>query len=895
MRKKLIIAIILIQIASIIVLSVFPNLSRVEAGIISKYTQSSDKTSITLEFKTDASDNVTVVTYYYNTNNGNYELSSEVWESVQYYFGNWHENEEGLSDGIPQVIDADTLEGIKGYGSINSDAEMPHVSSSMENSINNTQNLINEKPQNSVKDSTATQTNQVQDNSSTIQSQSSAFANLKEGYNIVNGKLYFTYKSDEELVSVEYYQDANGNYIASDSTRVYSNGERKNTTPGDPYLIALSGDTYYPNISPEEFSQITGLEMTESMQQVTETIEEANEQNEENGIGVDDIVDGIAGVLLYPIRLLLVIVGGAIGIVLNLFAGGAENATLSIEDILFNRVDITNIDFFSTTSAGTEIDKIRDNVAMWYVGIRNLAAVMLILILIYVAIRMAISTIAEDKAKYKTMLVDWLTSLCLLFVLHFIMEITIKLNNTLVTTIENAMTESNGTWDEGQMIENALLSIKFSEGMGYAFVYLMLEAMTLLFLLSYIKRMITIAFLMVIAPLVTVTYAIDKMGDGKSQALNEWLKEFIYNILIQPFQCITYVALCSVAFGLLDNGTLQSTVLAILFLVFLWQAEKIIKHIFNFRAGSLSDTVAQAAVTTAVLTGVGKIGKAASGGGGSSKNPKIPQQKDKSQSSGKSTPTQSDSNAPANDGVPDAGNQNGNASGGIGTASAKGGQAAQKSGTSRGMKIAKGAENFGKAVLRANLKLGGAFMGAALGAGTGSLDTTVLGATAMAGITSNMAKNATVAHRKHEVARAFNDYKQASGITDDEQIAKTGMEFLDGTRQATTEEEIAYRDSLIKMQNMYRKNGDSESDSYKHTKAVANGVADGSIGEGVSAVRFYGKVKEKNNRTRISHQEPKDNLEEQEKDAQKKNKEKEELWKNPIANPDYDPNRHIIL
>ena len=54
----------------------------------------------------------------------------------------------------------------------------------------------------------------------------------------------------------------------------------------------------------------------------------------------------------------------------------------------------------------------------------------------------------------------------------------------------------------------------------------------------YIKRMLTVGFLIVIAPLITITYSIDKMGDGKSQALNAWLKEFIYNVLIQTFHCI---------------------------------------------------------------------------------------------------------------------------------------------------------------------------------------------------------------------------------------------------------------------------------------------------------------------------------------------------------------------
>jgi hypothetical protein len=42
-----------------------------------------------------------------------------------------------------------------------------------------------------------------------------------------------------------------------------------------------------------------------------------------------------------------------------------------------------------------------------------------------------------------------------------------------------------------------------------------------------------VGFLILISPLITISYAIDKMGDGRAQALNNWFKEFIYNVIIQ--------------------------------------------------------------------------------------------------------------------------------------------------------------------------------------------------------------------------------------------------------------------------------------------------------------------------------------------------------------------------
>lgn len=64
---------------------------------------------------------------------------------------------------------------------------------------------------------------------------------------------------------------------------------------------------------------------------------------------------------------------------------------------------------------------LRKTVASWYYAIRNFAIVALLCVLVYVGIRMIMSTVAQDKNKYKTMFKDWLVALCLLFVMHYIM------------------------------------------------------------------------------------------------------------------------------------------------------------------------------------------------------------------------------------------------------------------------------------------------------------------------------------------------------------------------------------------------------------------------------------------------------------------------------------------
>ena len=75
---------------------------------------------------------------------------------------------------------------------------------------------------------------------------------------------------------------------------------------------------------------------------------------------------------------------------------------------------------------------------------------------------MAISTIAEDRAKYKKMLIDWLVSIILIFALHYIIIFLVNINNYIVDILdesrikvqEELITEQIWTQDLAQSIIN---------------------------------------------------------------------------------------------------------------------------------------------------------------------------------------------------------------------------------------------------------------------------------------------------------------------------------------------------------------------------------------------------------------------------------------------------------
>lgn len=349
--------------------------------------------------------------------------------------------------------------------------------------------------------------------------------------------------------------------------------------------------------------------------------------------GASLVADGLVGIFTYFERIKIIIIGGVLqflGTVVGESAGTSNSGTLTVitpEDILFNRLAITDINFFNLSSFGTgdhqqslsgsdnPIRSLKQSVANWYMTLRTMAIIVLLCVLIYIGIRMVMASSPETKSNYKKVLVNWVVSLAMVFLLHYIILIALNINNVFVDMIssvkDNALPGSNATFFGsylGALVQQSfypLATISWSS----AIVYLCIVALTFIFLIMYIKRMITIAFLILISPIITITYSIDKAGDGRAQALSAWIKEFLHNVFIQPFHCLIYVAFVAIAMNILQGeGTLASAVLVIVTMFFILQAEDLIKKIFGIDSKSTGSALATAAVLSAAY------GKLPSGG-----------------------------------------------------------------------------------------------------------------------------------------------------------------------------------------------------------------------------------------------------------------------------------------
>lgn len=344
--------------------------------------------------------------------------------------------------------------------------------------------------------------------------------------------------------------------------------------------------------------------------------------------------------------------------------------------------DIYKIESSSQTYYASTAYNLRPIIANWYNILRDISIVGMLSILVYVGIRIMLSSTAGDKAKYKQLLVDWVVAICLLFLMQYIMsfsniavkKVTSVIQSAVVSTTESdklsenekkaakekgkldgdvavtrgtqlfeiedkelvkkayqILVEENKTdtdysklftnegrgslyWPTNNFTEQARMLGQLTDeddnatnyayaSIGYKIIYIVLVLYTLIFTWTYVKRVVYMAFLTMIAPLVALTYPIDKMNDGKAQAFNMWFKEYIFNLLIQPLHLILYMVLIGSAMTFAS----QNLIYAVVAIGFMTPAEKLMRKFFGFEKAGTPGMFAGPAGAALMMGGINKL------------------------------------------------------------------------------------------------------------------------------------------------------------------------------------------------------------------------------------------------------------------------------------------------
>ena len=314
---------------------------------------------------------------------------------------------------------------------------------------------------------------------------------------------------------------------------------------------------------------------------------------------------------------------------------------------------------YTRTATNAEVSKeykssaaiLQSSIATWYNVLRRIALVGLLSVLVYVGIRMVISATAADMAKYKKMFLDWLVAVCLLFVLHYIMILILTVSTNLTEIFQEAGCTNmtfvlpKDSTINGQKITDNISKVPVAEynefsqisvttdgdgnpyplwtgefmgyirlkagstwsrnQMIYGLMYLVLVIDVCMFTFMYLKRVLYMAFLTMIAPLIALTYPIDKIKDGQAQAFGLWLREYIFNALIQPVHLIIYTMVISTVIEL----AVDHPVYALVALGFMLPAEKFIRSMFGFQKASTVDNLGGAFGGAALMGLVGHLSK----------------------------------------------------------------------------------------------------------------------------------------------------------------------------------------------------------------------------------------------------------------------------------------------
>ena len=366
---------------------------------------------------------------------------------------------------------------------------------------------------------------------------------------------------------------------------------------------------------------------------------------------------------------------------------------LTPAEIFAGNVAALDANFFETDTdysgklGGEErsiVSELKSVVAGWYVAIRNIAIVGLLSVLIYLGIRMIITSSVGEKAKYKQLFVDWVIALCLIFFLHYIMSFTMTISEA-VTDMFARDSNADGTIDQViiQLTDTAdnnindrrfysnlvnVVRIKtqlpsFTSKMGYGILYIMLTGLTAYYVYIYLKRLLMLAFLTLIAPFVSFTYPIDKLKDGHAQAFNFWFKEYVFYAMLQPLHMLLYTIFITSALEIAVNNILYAVVV----MACMTQAEKIVKQMFNIHSSTEGNIAgfAGGALAGSLMNRLGRPSKSArngGGGGGGNSKPRMAR-----------NPNGTSMNAALNSGsVPGGGTGSGGGAGAPATASTNG-------------------------------------------------------------------------------------------------------------------------------------------------------------------------------------------------------------------------------
>ena len=342
---------------------------------------------------------------------------------------------------------------------------------------------------------------------------------------------------------------------------------------------------------------------------------------------VNSVFSGLASLLTILAAIIYFLVA-------SIFSGVSGSLYPSPDNIVFNKIAILDVNFFNPNSAsliGMAKNGDKLIVAQLYNSFHTIALSIFIIAAMLVGIKMAISTIASDKAAAKKALINWIVGILILFLMRLIIAAIFELNEYFVWKISKATDELvfsidtsvsikdaidflgspltkiiKGTISIGTLIfngGNSVIRLSGYAGMLGGFAYnavcgdilaaillFVLMGQTLTLFVAYGKRLMYAIILGVCAPLVVAIDTINKSTKGQSTILTNWFKEFTLIVFMQTFHAILMLVTLNILSSILVQYSKNPTfigIAAIILTTGIVKFEKLYKQIFGISDGML--------------------------------------------------------------------------------------------------------------------------------------------------------------------------------------------------------------------------------------------------------------------------------------------------------------------
>ena len=319
---------------------------------------------------------------------------------------------------------------------------------------------------------------------------------------------------------------------------------------------------------------------------------------------------------------------------------------VTVANLIFDKVDSVNPNFFDPNNAGLGHDVIKDSVQTWYNRFRRLAVLLYFIVILSIGIRLILNSTAQGIEQVRGLAVEWLKGFLYLLFMPYLMYYIFQLNSALVKMICNAAdvnsytsvgsTITDGTEWSAEAIEfrSPEYISKYTGLMGYGtdnsndyylkkvpdyatnfdlmriarayagatfrisycFIWYILIGQLLTFIYIYYKRYFMTLFFIAIFPVMCIFQAIGIMKDGKARVVSGWLGEFISNVFTQFIHAVVYIVVTAVTVELLKDGVINGNIINWVIIItainFVPEGEKILRKILKaLSSGSSSEAL----------------------------------------------------------------------------------------------------------------------------------------------------------------------------------------------------------------------------------------------------------------------------------------------------------------